>query len=74
MQFYSPYTPTAEVAQKTSWGLIDPVTYLPSIFIDSLAGIPEADAKSGAVNDMSALFRSVASNMEGQGVVVYEAV
>ena len=35
MQFYSPYTQTAEVAQKTSWGLIDPVTYLPSIFIDS---------------------------------------
>ena len=74
MQFYSPYTQTAEIAQKTSWGLIDPVTYLPSIFIDSLAGVPEANAKSGAVNDMSALFRNVASNMAGQGVVVSEPV
>ena len=74
MQFYSPATQTAEIAQKTSWGLIDPVTYTPSIFCDALAGIPEADAKSGAANDMASLFRSVASNMSGQGIAVSEAV
>ncbi len=74
MQYYIPDTQTAEIAQKTTWGLIDPVTYLPSIFIDSLAGVPESDAKSGAVNDMAALFRLMATNMNGQGNVVSEAV
>lgn len=74
MQFYSPDTQTAEIAQKTSWGIIDPVTYTPSLFCDALAGIPEADAKSGAVNDMSSLFRSIASNMSGQGAVVSDVV